>query len=335
MIPKQEEHNNILIAPLNWGLGHASRSLVLINHYLKLGKKVGVASDGLALTWLQEELKNHNLDFFELPAYDVDYKSSNMNWNMIRQYPKIQRAIKLENRITQKIVELWKPDCIISDNRYGVYDPSVPSILLTHQLGMQYAGKLTDTAFQMQINKWTAGFNSIWVPDYEDQRLAGKMSINNKEKDITFIGPLSRFTKAENNEGSREILVILSGPEPQRTKLEQLLEKQLLAIPQKVTFVRGSNDKGLGPLNKKYKSISLADSQQLKKLIDEAQLVITRSGYSSIMDFDVLEKKVLMIPTPGQKEQEYLAELHSGKTTMNFCNQEDDIKAVVVELINS
>ena len=107
----------ILIAPLNWGLGHAARSLVLIQHLLKQGKRVGVASDGLSLTWLQEELKDHNLDFFELPGYDVDYNSSNMNWNMIRQYPKIQRAIKLENRITDKIVELWSPDLIISDNR--------------------------------------------------------------------------------------------------------------------------------------------------------------------------------------------------------------------------
>ncbi len=328
MIPQLKDKNTILIAPLNWGLGHASRSLVLIKHYLKEGKKVGVASDGLALDWLQQELKDEDLDFFELPAYDVDYKSSNMNWNMIRQYPKIQRAIKLEHRITSKIVELWNPDFIISDNRYGVYATSVDNALITHQLGMQYAGVLTDTAFQMQINKWTAGFNQIWVPDYEDQRLAGSMSASKSEKPIRFIGPLSRFEEAKNKDGNG-ILVILSGPEPQRTKLEQLLEKQLLDFKEEITFVRGNNDGSLDPLNEKYKVIPLASSTQLSQLINQARLVVTRSGYSSLMDFDVLKKKVLMIPTPGQKEQEYLADLHKANPLIKFCSQNADLRSAI------
>ena len=332
MIPNLSDKHSILIAPLNWGLGHASRSLVLIKHFLKLGKKIGVASDGLALEWLQQELKDEDLDFFELPAYDVDYRSSNMSWNIIRQYPKIQRAIKLENRITKKIVELWKPDIIISDNRYGVFCPIIENILITHQLGMQYAGKLTDTAFQMQISKWTAGFNTIWVPDYEDQRLAGTMSACKKDKVIKFIGPLSRFKKIENPESGNGILIILSGPEPQRTKLEQLLEKQLLNLDEEITFVRGSNGLELKKLNPKYKVITLASSDQLYGLIKEAKKIITRSGYSSLMDFEVLQKKVLMIPTPGQKEQEYLAELHKDHQLMTFCEQGDDLKSAVLEL---
>jgi len=331
LIPQLTDKKAILIAPLNWGLGHASRSLVLIKHYLQLGKRVGVASDGLALDWLQQELKDEDLDFFELPPYDVDYSSSNMSWNIIRQYPKIQRAIKLENRITHKIVELWKPDFIISDNRYGVHCPTTDNALITHQLGMQYAGKLTDTAFQMQINKWTAGFNTIWVPDHEDQRLAGTMSASRTDKEIQFIGPLSRFGQASNKKG-KGILVILSGPEPQRTKLEQLLTNQLLTVEQDITFVRGSNSKSLAPLNDKYKIISLASSDQLEQLINQAALIVTRSGYSSLMDFDVLKKKVLMIPTPGQKEQEYLAELHKDNQLIKFCRQDGDLKAAVMSL---
>lgn len=330
MIPAVEQKNTILIAPLNWGLGHASRSLVLIKYYLSLGKKVGVATDGIALEWLQNELEEFNLDFFELPPYDIDYNSSNMSWNMIRQYPKIQRAIKLENRITSKIVELWNPDLIISDNRYGVHSSSIQSVLITHQLGMQYAGKLTDTAFQMQINKWTSGFNEIWVPDFKDQRLAGKMSISNSDKQIRFIGPLSRFTKAEKT-NKNGILVILSGPEPQRSKLEELLNHQLADVDQDITFVRGTN-KSQDGLHKKYSLIQLASSNQLKQLIDEAQFIVTRSGYSSLMDFDRLEKKVLMIPTPGQKEQEYLANLHGNHPSIKFCNQNADLKAAILAL---
>ena len=327
MIPKIEDKNTILIAALNWGLGHASRSLVLIKQYINQGKKVGVASDGLALFWLQEELKEYNLDFFELPSYDIDYNSRNMSWNMIRQYPKIQRAIKLENRITSKIVELWNPDLIISDNRYGVHSPDVKSVLITHQLGMEYAGKLTDTAFQLQISKWTEGFSEIWIPDYKDQRLAGKMSNNNSDKKFQFIGPLTRFTKAKSN--GKGILVILSGPEPQRTKLEQLLNKQLLDVEEQVTFVRGNSEQ-IMKLDDKYKVVDLASTKELKQLIDEAEFIVTRSGYSSLMDFDVLAKKVLMIPTPGQKEQEYLAELHADHPTISFCNQDADLKSAIL-----
>ena len=315
--------NNILIAPLNWGLGHASRSLVLIKHFISLGKKVGVASDGLALEWLQSELQEYNLDFFELPAYDVDYKSSNMSWNMIRQFPKIQRAIKLEQRITYKIVELWSPDLIISDNRYGVHHSDVESIMLTHQLSMSYESKLTATAFEMQIKKWTKDFDQFWVPDYENQRLSGSMSSNSFETPTSFIGPLSRFTQAP--KGGNGILVILSGPEPQRTLLEKDLNQQLSESAEEVTFVRGSNASNLQELNKKYKVIPLAGSDQLQVLIGQARIVITRSGYSSIMDFDVLKKPVIMIPTPGQKEQEYLAEVHSTNSAISFVRQGEEL----------
>lgn len=321
-LDKIESLNNsqsILVAPLNWGLGHASRSLVLIDHFLKLGKKVSIASDGLSLQWLQEELKDHNLDFFELPGYDVDYNSSNMNWNMIRQYPKIQRAIKLENKITEKIVELWSPDLIVSDNRYGVYHSEVESVMMTHQLSMSYEGKLTATAFELQIKNWTKGFNQFWIPDYPDQRLTGKMTNNSSETPSTFIGPLSRFAEAKKK--GEGILVILSGPEPQRSMLEKNLNDKLANVKEEVTFIRGTNSSDLTELNKKYKVIPLAGTDQLQKLIGKSRIVITRSGYSSIMDFDVLKKPVIMIPTPGQKEQEYLAKVHANNSVMSFVEQ--------------
>ena len=317
----------ILIAPLNWGLGHAARSLVLIQHLLKHGKKVGVASDGLSLTWLQNELKDHNLDFFELPGYDVDYNSSNMNWNMIRQYPKIQRAIKLENKITSKIVELWSPDLIISDNRYGVYHKEVESVMLTHQLSMAYERKLTATAFELQIKNWTKEFDQFWIPDHPDQRLTGKMSNNSSETPTTFIGPLSRFAEAP-KEG-KGILVILSGPEPQRTLLEEDLSKQLENTKEQVTFVRGNNSSELNDLKGNFKVIPLANTKQLQELIGQARMVITRSGYSSIMDFDILKKPVIMIPTPGQKEQEYLANMHAENELMHFVRQGESLTSLL------
>lgn len=324
---------SIIVAPLNWGLGHASRSLVLIKKFIKQGKKLGIASDGIALEWLQNELQENNLDFFELPAYNVNYDSSNMSWNMIRQFPKIQRAIKLENRITKKIAELWNPDLILSDNRYGVYHPEIESVLLTHQLNMSYENRLTATAFEMQIKNWTKGFDQFWIPDYPDQRLSGEMSTNGFEIPSIFIGPLSRFTEVP-KEGNG-ILVILSGPEPQRNLLEINLSQQLKSIKEKVTFVRGSHSEIPKELSNNYKVINLAGSHELQELIKQSSLIITRSGYSSLMDFDVLKKPVIMIPTPGQKEQEYLMELHANNKTIRFAKQGVDLSSLLIDQISN
>ena len=195
--------------------------------------------------------------------------------------------------------------------------------MLTHQLSMSYENKLTATAFEMQIKKWTKDFDQFWVPDYEDQRLTGAMSNNSFEIPTTFIGPLSRFTEVS-KEG-KGILVILSGPEPQRTLLEKDLDTQLSECTEQVTFVRGSNDSKLSPLNQNFQVIPLAGSDQLQELIRQARIVITRSGYSSLMDFDVLKKPVIMIPTPGQKEQEYLAEVHRENGNMKFVEQGENL----------
>lgn len=321
MIPVSSTEKTILIAPLNWGLGHASRSIPLIQQLLKEKKKVLIASDGDALQLLKKEIENPSVEFHELPGYKVNYNSASMSWNMLRQFPKISKAIKEEHKEVTRILASTSVDLIISDNRYGIYNSRVKSILLTHQLNAPKANLFQKLAFRNQVNKWAKPFNEIWIPDYEDQRLSGKISDYNGSKILKFIGPLSRFNKIDSQEESQEILVLLSGPEPRRSNLENQLTKILKN--EKVIFVRGSSSQNNSKQLENFETYDLADSNKIEELFHRAKLVITRAGYSSIMDFAELELKVVMIPTPGQQEQEYLSEWLREYPTMTFLTESE------------
>lgn len=319
MIPINSTEKTILIAPLNWGLGHASRSIPLIQQLLKEKKKVLIASDGDALQLLKKEIENPLVEFYELPGYDVNYNSASMSWNMLRQFPKISKAIKEEHKELTKILVDKSVDLIISDNRYGIYNSSVKSILLTHQLNAPTANVFQKLVFRNQVNKWAKPFTEIWIPDYKDQRLSGKISDYTGSKILKFIGPLSRFNKIDSQEESKEILVLLSGPEPRRSNLEIQLAKILKN--EKAIFVRGSLSQNRSKQLENFETYDLADSDKIEQLLHRAKLVITRAGYSSIMDFAELKLKVLMIPTPGQQEQEYLSEWLRDNPTMTFLQE--------------
>ncbi len=331
MIPVSSTEKTILIAPLNWGLGHASRSIPLIQQLLKAKKKVLIASDGDALKLLKKEVADSSVVFYELPAYNINYNSSNMSWNMIKQFSKIQKAIKAEHNQLKKILSNTSVDLIISDNRYGIYKSDVKSILLTHQLNAPKANVFQKLVFRNQINKWALPFNEIWIPDYENQKLSGKISEYNGSKTVRFIGPLSRFNKIDCADEAQKILVLLSGPEPRRSDLENQLATILKN--EKVIFVRGTSTTNVPAPLENFEVYDLADSDKIKELLLQAKLVITRAGYSSIMDFARLELEVIMIPTPGQQEQEYLAEWlqdHPAMTFVSESNLEDRLPEVLL-----
>ena len=196
----------ILITPLNWGIGHATRCIPIIQLLLQNKAEVFVASDGAALLFLKEEFPA--LIFFELPAYNPIYPSGeNMVLKMAMQLPKFTHAILQEQKAVQKIVKENKIDLVISDNRYGCYTKDCTCIFMTHQLSIlmpkaaAVLGKMINYLNQKQIEK----FDQLWIPDFEDKRnLSGDLSfgtIRNKK----FIGQLSRFKKQNNSEKKYDI----------------------------------------------------------------------------------------------------------------------------------
>lgn len=297
------QNRNILYCVLNWGLGHASRSIPLIKQLAK-DNTIHIASDGEAGVLLNKELAGYN--YHELPSYGIHYKYSSMHLNMLVQFPKIVNAYTREKNLIQKICAEKKIDLIISDHRYGCRHSDIESIFLGHQLNI--IGSATATRInKMLISK----FDACWVPDYTDRRLSGDLAKTDGLANVVFIGPLSRMEQRQDL-NVYDIAIVLSGPEPKRTSLESTLLEQLKDTGLKCCLVRGT---------KKAKEINthgvevhnLLDNQKLNEIMSSSKLIICRSGYSSLMDLEVLEKPALIIPTKGQKEQEYIAQHYSRK----------------------
>ena len=215
----------ILIAPLNWGLGHATRCIPIIKALEENGFEPIIASDGVALALLKKEFPK--LISIELPAYNIQYAENgkNFKWKLVAQLPKMVIAIKKEKAKIRKIVENYEIEGIISDNRLGVYSSRVPSVFITHQLNV-LSGKTSWLTTKLHL-RYVSKFNTCWVPDVAGvENLSGKLGhIEKSNKQIKYIGPLSRIEK-KSLPIKYDLLVLLSGPEPQRTLLEKRLIKE-------------------------------------------------------------------------------------------------------------
>ncbi len=297
---------NILVTPLNWGIGHATRCIPIINKLIELDFNPIIASDGEALQLLQKEFPK--LKSLALPSYNIKYpKNGNLiKWKLIFDAPRILKTIKKETEIVQELIQSENLSGIISDNRFGVRSDKVPSVFITHQLNVLSGSTtfLSSKIHQKLINK----FDECWIPDVNsEESLAKKLSLSDTVKNQKFIGFLSRFKK-NNLDVKYDLLVLLSGIEPLRSQLENKLLSELKNYKGKVLFVRGVIEKEQKSSEKNnIKFYNYLLSHELEIAINESILIIARSGYSTIMDLAVLSKKAFFIPTKGQYEQVYLA----------------------------
>jgi predicted glycosyltransferase len=211
------------------------------------------------------------------------------------------------------MVKREKIDGVISDNRYGLWHLQKPSVILTHQLGLHTGmGSAADAAVRRMHYRYLNRFSEVWVPDMPGkQNLAGKLSHPGHLLDsVRYIGWLSQFDQPREAAGKGEhILILLSGPEPQRSILADKLWAQAKLQQQPIVFVEGKEGVNRGDIPSNISHIALADASTLQPLLEEASLVICRSGYSTLMDLAVFGKPAVLVPTPGQTEQEYLAHM--------------------------
>ena len=313
---------NILISPLDWGLGHATRCIPIINMLIRKNCNVLVACDGKTKSLLQQEFPQ--IQFVEMKGYNIRYSKNRWLFTLQigKQIPKILSTIQYENERVKQIVKEHSVHAIISDNRYGFYHKSIPSVFVTHQLRIKTPfGKHINDSLQTINYRYINKFSECWVPDNENHmNFAGELSHPAKKPAIPvkYISILSRFKTAEKTE-EKHILVLLSGPEPQRTVFENLLLSQLKGYKGLVVFVRGlqtDHRKLSPPENICVFNHLIAD--KLNQKINEASVIISRCGYSTVMDLAILKKKSILVPTPGQTEQEYLAE-HLMKKNFALC----------------
>ena len=318
----------ILITPLNWGLGHATRCIPIINSLVESGIKVCLASDGRALSLLKEEYPG--LTAYELPGYNVRYEQTGMIWNIAKQLPKISRAILAERKAVKKIVKAKSVDVIISDNRYGCRSKQTKNIFITHQINIAIPNRRLEIISNKINHHFINLFDECWIPDFEgEESLAGKLS--DTSADHQYIGPLSRFQYAGLKK-EHDLIAVLSGPEPQRSILEKKIIEQLKELPLKSLIVQGKTEiMQRSNLSENLSLVSFLTSRDLNEAILKSELVIARSGYSTIMDLVALQKKAILIPTPGQTEQEYLAARLSAQKIFYCQEQEElDIKKALI-----
>ncbi|MCK4562601.1 MAG: glycosyltransferase, partial [Flavobacteriaceae bacterium] len=242
---KKTNKKKILIAPLNWGLGHATRCIPIINALLKEGFEPILAGDGDSLKLLQKEFSE--LKSYLLPSYNIQYtkKGENLKYKLLFDVPQIIKAVKKEQELVNKIIEKEGVTGLISDNRFGVYSKKIPSVYITHQINVLsgFSTFLTSKIHQRIISK----FDECWIPDYESKpNLAGKLSDSKSVKlPLKYISPISRFVneissfEGMTNNKKHDLLILLSGPEPQRSLLEEKLLEELKSYSKKVLFIRG------------------------------------------------------------------------------------------------
>jgi len=318
----------LLVAPLDWGLGHATRCIPIIKALLNQNCKIWLAGEGAQEVLLRKEFPE--LPFLPLEGYRVGYSASRMTGKILLQVPKIINAIKTENRwLKEKVKELGF-NAVISDNRYGLCHENIPCIFITHQLYIKTGlGKWSEWLLQNQNYKLINCFSECWVPDEEgENNLAGELSHPGKMPavPVKYIGPLSRFVRMDSYgekrgiiETKNHLLILLSGPEPQRTIFEKKIFGDLKNVENSVTVVRGlPQEKETPVVNERVTVFNHLASYELQKEIEKAEWVIGRCGYSTVMDLAALQKKSILVPTPGQAEQEYLAK-HLMKNKIAFC----------------
>lgn len=303
----------VLVCPLNWGLGHATRCMPIISELENQGAKVLIASDGRALKLLQKEYPNHTT--FELPSYDIHYKSRfGFISNMVSQVPKFFKAVAKEKKAIEKLIIEKDIDIIISDNRFGCLNKQTYNVFITHQvkilLPLQW--KIVDPLVYEINTNFIKKFNECWIPDFAGTPnltadLAHSKAITNNPF-FKYINPISRLeNQAVNIE--YEVLALISGPEPERSNFEKIVTQQIQNLGIKALIARGVTEGSnqITQLDEQIDIVDFLDSKGVAKAMCAAKIVVCRSGYTTVMDLFKLKKKAIFIPTPGQTEQELLA----------------------------
>lgn len=307
-----QQQKRVLFTVLDWGLGHATRSIPVIETLLNRGFDVQLAGEGNSLLLLKnhfQKLKTHDL-------FGIQVRFTDSSFGIIWMIPQLLKSIKKEHQQFLALCDEVKPDLIISDNRYGAWHPTIQSIFIGHQLYLQAPNRFTKWIEPILFHfhsKFLKRFTKVWIPDTAGENnlsgvLAHHFSIG-QNLNCEFIGPLSRFSSSDNHptENNYEVVVLISGPEPQRSIFQEACVKEAARINKKTMILLGQPNKNEIITKGNVTLISHLSKEELAPIIKNALYVVCRSGYSTLMDLAKLNKTALCIPTPGQTEQLYLA----------------------------
>ncbi len=312
----------VLVCALDWGLGHATRCIPVVRELQHQGAEVFLASSGDAGLLLRREFPG--LSYHELPGYRPRYqRRGGMVATLAAQMPKFLHTIRLEREEVEALVRNLRLDVVISDNRYGCYSEQACSVFITHQLRVRMPGgwSILEPVVNRQLHLYINRYNKVWVPDAHGSGLTDFFM--DRTSSFTYIGWLSRFQSSPASPASADLLVLLSGPEPQRSIFENIIRGQASGFKGRILLVAGQPFRADHAVTGNLEVVSHLDTEILERQIAGARWVVARSGYSTIMDLIRLGKKAAFIPTPGQPEQMLLARYLEQKGIAFCCDQKN------------
>lgn len=287
--------------------------------------------------WQQEFLERELADvsFVDLFGYAVTYsKKMPLALKILWQMPRLSLIVRRENLWLADFLSGNRIDVVISDNRYGLYTDKAECVFITHQPFIP--APFLHAAVNRVSWNFISKYDHCWIPDHEneDASLSGRLSHGIFPVfNMRYIGPLSRFSAASVDEPKRDILILLSGVEPQRSLLEEKLTVALAGSPLRVTLVRGTAGRTGKKFPANFSVLDVINTQQIKELLTSSANIICRSGYSTLMDLHALGLKALLVPTPHQPEQEYLAQYWAEKFGFTTLAQKEIDRSAILDAL--
>ena len=328
----------VIYGVCSWGLGHATRSLPVIRKLIHEDNDITIISNGRSLDLLKKELKD-NVKYIDIPDYPMLISENTRQFiaKSIVYWPLFIKKMESGLQKLTKIVKNNNYDLIISDGRYDIYSKIIPSFFISHQMRIMnpLRIKFLETGSEIYNKFFFKRFKGVIIPDYKEDDLSGDLSHNLKRidsKDLNYVGVLSDFKKL-NIKKDIDFLISISGPEPQRSIFEDKILSQIHALDGKIVITLGKSDEKKEVIEDDLEIYSFLTKERRENLLNRAKIIISRSGYSTLLDLAVVGIKAMMTPTPGQIEQEYLSEYHNQKGTFYSVNQnkidlKNDIKKV-------
>ena len=319
----------ILIAPLDWGLGHATRCIAVVRELLESGAEPVIGAYGQGLIILKNEFPQ--LEVIEMPGFSLSYPGKyGLRLKVVASLPRMVYSIYKEHRLLKRIIAEKKIDGVISDSRFGLFAGKISTVYMSHQVLVKLPDflKTLEYPFYLLTSLFTKKYTLRWIPDTPgSENLSGDLGHKYGADICKFIGTLNRFDGSAVNpiEKEYDVLIIISGLEKQRTVFEQLILKQVKNLyGLKILIVLGKPAENTKKeLNKDIVVHSHLPAAEMYRCIAASRLVVCRSGYSTLMELASLGKKAVLVPTPGQTEQEYLAKYLEIKGYAPYYNQKD------------
>ena len=325
MLNPADARPQLLVTVLDWGMGHATRTLPLIEHAVDQGWHVHVASKGTALAWLQSHLGAVHITFHTKPGPDIKYAKRGNFLRIAGQVPSFLAHVEIERRWVAQFAVEHNIDAIFSDNCYGCSVPDTPSVLMSHQLQLPVPKGLEGAARQV-VARWARGFDEVWVPDIEpgEGSLSGGLAAADVHPQTRYIGVLSRLARfaRATPEATWERVGMVSGVEPHRGLMEQALRAWMSTTDRPCLIVAGKPGGGTSVEGNVTTWCDPSDAE-LASALQSAGTLVCRSGYSSQLDLAALHRNAILVPTPGQPEQEQLARLWADRFGFTTLSQRD------------